>query len=146
MIETITAEISANTYHSIFIPIKCRAESINNLLHLFSIMPIYHHCRTLEGTAYGAIHANPEFYDPDLAFGYRWLEHEMGFAPVFLSAGDKLEDVYMTGYQDNWRVCMGCNGRGMHNHRTRGEFPSKILFSFSSIEGVFMDYEQWHLV
>ncbi|HLC55270.1 MAG TPA: hypothetical protein VJJ75_01920, partial [Candidatus Nanoarchaeia archaeon] len=88
----------------------------------------------------------PEFYDPDLAFGYRWLERQTGFAPVFLSVGDKLEDVYMTGYQNNWRVCMGYDGRGIHNHRTRGEFPNDILFSFSSIAGVFMDYEQWHLV
>ena len=34
---------------------------------------------------------------------YQWLEHEVGFYPLFLAVGGTLDAISMTGYQDQWR-------------------------------------------
>jgi len=71
-----------------------------------------------------------------------------GLFPLFLAIG-KLEDiVWMTGYQDNWRVVTGgetVEGVYRKTCRKKDEFPNLALLSFESVEGVFMDYDYWHI-
>jgi len=54
----------------------------------------------------------------------------------------------MTGYDDNWRVWTGCRsvgGKRRTLYRNKGQFPNLALFSFENIEGVFMDFQSWHI-
>ena len=80
---------------------------------------------------------------------------EVGFYPLFLSVGASKEDLYMTGYPNQWAriVCTKIvdrriDGTYIHKNilRKRGEFLNNILFSFEEVDGVFTDYEYWHLV
>lgn len=61
-----------------------------------------------------------------------------------LTVGATEEDIRMTGYQNQWRRILsdGPNGK---EHRKKGDFPNDVLFSFENIDGVFMDYDKWHL-
>jgi hypothetical protein len=54
----------------------------------------------------------------------------------------------MTGYEDNWRVRTGgefVNGTYNKIYRKKGDFPNLALFSFEKIDGIFMDYQSWHI-
>ena len=87
---------------------------------------LYHHCRPFESVVFGTVLAEKEFFDPDLKGAYEWLEKEIGFYPIFLSVGTRERDLYMTGYQDNWRVLTGWenkDGVTKAKLRKRGEFP-----------------------
>ena len=110
---------------------------------------MYHHCRPLGGVVFNNVTGTQEFSDPDLKDAYLWLEKEVGFYPLFLSVGISECDLYMTGYNDNWRVVTGWehkDGVMKANFRKRGEFPNHILFSFAKVDGVFTDYDAWHIV
>ena len=110
---------------------------------------LYHHCRNLESVVYGEVKGNPEFADTDFKGAYNWLEKELGFYPLFLAVGDTGEDIKMTCYYDNPRIQ---TSNGLENqklkggYRKKGEFPNYVLFSFDNVEGVFTDYDSWHLV
>ncbi len=108
-------------------------------------MLLYHHCRSLHSIVYGEVKANPEYPDPYLKDSYAWLEKEIGFYPLFLAVGVTEEDIRMTGYQNQWKRLLseGPNGK---EYRKKGEFPNDVLFSFKNIDGIFMDYNYWHLV
>jgi len=105
----------------------------------------YPHCRSLNSVVYGEVEASPEYSDKYLKDAYLWLEKEIGFYPIFLSVGTTDEDIRMTGYQSQWRRILseGPNGK---EYRKKGDFPNDVLFSFSDIDGVFMDYDYWHIV
>ncbi|MFH0968429.1 MAG: hypothetical protein V1862_12170 [Methanobacteriota archaeon] len=79
---------------------------------------------------------------------YEWLEKEIGYYPVF-SAVDEGESVlWMTGYDDTWRVRTGgerARGTYRKTFRHKGEFPNLACFSFSEIDGIFMDFQSWHI-
>ncbi len=104
----------------------------------------YHHCRSLDSVVYGRVKASPEHADEDLKEAYLWLKKEVGFYPIFLSVGTTDEDIRITGYQNQWRRILseGPNGK---EYRKKGDFPNDVLFSFEDIEGVFMDYDYWHI-
>ena len=104
-------------------------------------IPQYHHCRNLESVVFGEVKASPNYSDKDFKGAYRWLEKEVGFYPLFCAVGTTDEDIRMTGYQDNWRVKISSD-----EYRKKGEFPNQVLFSFKDVDGVFMDYDAWHLV
>ncbi|MBI4439884.1 hypothetical protein HY638_02840 [Candidatus Woesearchaeota archaeon] len=104
----------------------------------------YHHCRSLNSIVYGETRANSEHSDPNFKEAYSWLEKEVGFYPLFLAVGATEEDIRMTGYQNQWRriLSSGPNGK---DFRKRREFPNDVLLSFENVDGVFMDYDYWHL-
>ena len=104
-------------------------------------IPQYHHCRNLESVVFGEVKASPNYSDKDFRGAYRWLEKEVGFYPLFCAVGTTDEDIRMTGYPDNWRVKVSSD-----EYRKKGEFPNQVLFSFKDVDGVFMDYDAWHLV
>jgi hypothetical protein len=106
---------------------------------------LYHHCRSLNSVVYGEVRANSEHSDPYFEDAYSWLEREVGFYPFFLAVGATEEDIRMTGYQNQWRRILsdGPNGK---EYRKRREFPNDALFSFENVDGIFMDYDYWHLV
>ena len=117
-------------------------------------MLYYHHCRSLDSIAFGIVKANPKYSDPYLKNAYLWLRKEVGFYPLFLSVGTSEEDLYMTGYPNQWARIIGTKivGRridGTHMHknilRKRGEFPNDVLFSFEKVNGIFIDYGHWHI-
>ncbi|MBI5391674.1 hypothetical protein HZB00_01600 [Candidatus Woesearchaeota archaeon] len=95
----------------------------------------YHHVMNLEDVFYGRIKPDPERSDKDFRQAYRWLEKEVGFYPLFLAVGAREENMRMTGYQNQWM--QGKQGETKLN---------TVLFSFEEIEGVFTDYDIWHLV
>lgn len=105
----------------------------------------YHHCRSLESVIYDKVQARPEHTDEYFKMAYLWLEKEVGFYPLFLAVGRTEEDIRMTGYQNQWRRVLS-EGPGGKEYRKKGKFPSEVLFSFGEVEGVFMDYDYWHLV
>lgn len=104
----------------------------------------YHHCRSLDSVVYGKVKADFEYSDPDFKYAYSWLEKEVGFYPLFLAVGTTEEDIRMTGYQNQWRrlLSKGPNGK---EYTKGGEFPNDVLFSFENVDGIFMDYNNWHL-
>jgi hypothetical protein len=108
-------------------------------------MLIYPHCRSLDSTVYGEIIANPKYFDADFKDAYLWLEKEVRFYPVFLAVGSTEEDIRMTGYQNQWRRLLSWGPSGKE-YRKKEESPNNVLFSFEDINGVFMDYDSWHLV
>lgn len=105
----------------------------------------YHHCRDLNSIVHGEIIANPKYYDHYFKDSYLWLEKEIGFSPLFLAVGKTEEDIRMTGYQNQWKRLISQSPRG-NEYRKKGEFPNYVLLSFETIEGIFMDYDYWHLV
>jgi hypothetical protein len=97
---------------------------------------------------YCTIRADPAFSHPHFLPAYEWLEDELGFYPLFCSAGRSESAIRMTGYQDNWKVWI-CSrfeeGKCRNFYRRKGEFPNLALLSFDDLDGVFMDYDYWHI-
>jgi len=113
-----------------------------------STIDLFHHCMPGSQVRLGTIRADPSWSDAGLLPAYEWLAEQIGFFPHFVSVGNNRSALYRTGYQDNWRVFVGSdNVRGSWQkvYRKRGEFPNLVLFSFRDLEGVFMDYESWHI-
>jgi hypothetical protein len=81
-----------------------------------------------------------------------WLKKQVGFYPLFLAYGTSLEDLMMTGFQNNWRRKIGehydkSTRRFVSTLRKAGEYPNSVLFSFTAVpDVVFMDYQNWFLV
>lgn len=110
----------------------------------------YHHCIDLEKVVFGEIKGNPKYsnFNSDVEFfkeSYLWLEKEVRFYPLFLAVGTTEEDIRMTGYQNQWAKLL-VESKDRNEYRKKGEFPNYVLFSFQNIEGIFMDYDGWHLV
>jgi len=106
---------------------------------------LYHHSRPLEFVEYGTV-TQKLGINEDYDSSYRWLEKEVGFAPLFLAVGSKPEDRYMTGYQDQWRKILS-GSKGSRTYRKKGEYPNLVLFSYSDVpNGIFTDFDNWHLV
>ncbi|MBL7159963.1 MAG: hypothetical protein ISS95_00190 [Candidatus Aenigmarchaeota archaeon] len=108
-----------------------------------------------ENVRFGEIKADEKYSEPEMMREYSWLEGETGFYPLFLAVGGTEEDILMSGYGQNWQRIIGSKPIGKDERgffisknilRKKGEFPNKVLFSFEEIEGVFMDYDYWHLV
>jgi len=106
--------------------------------------PRFHHCMPVAGVEHGTIRPDRSLSSPDFLPAYEWLEQEIGFFPLFIAVGASDEVIRMSGYTDNWRVFAGCEG-GIKQYRRKGEFPNLALFSFRSVDGVFMDYVDWHI-
>lgn len=105
----------------------------------------FHHSRNLEYSSFGIVKQKMGV-DPDYEGAYRWLEKEVGFAPLFLAVGKIEEDIRMTGYQNQWRKLLV---RGLNNreYRHKGDTENQVLFSFNDLPGGrFMDYASWHIV
>jgi len=102
----------------------------------------------LEDVVYGEIEnerkKSKDEFDDFYFKAYEWLESELGFYPLFLAVGETDEDIRMTGYQNQWKRILSTGPAGKE-YRRKGEFPNSVLFSFESVEGVFMDFEYWHL-
>lgn len=114
---------------------------------------LYHHGRDLESVIYGEVKPNTRYVEDKWFLGaYKWLEKEVGFFPLFLAVGeDHYKTIAMTGYQDNWRRLLSytLTDRGRRigvDYRKKGEFPNKVLFSFDELDGIFMDFDYWHIV
>jgi hypothetical protein len=89
----------------------------------------------------------------DLAYG--WLAEEVGFPPLFCSAGGTEEDIRITGYQGQWaRVVSSsmyrdCTRRWRRRSSLRkaGEAPDLVLMGFRDLPGArFQDYGAWHVI
>src|SRR3989344_915488 len=104
----------------------------------------YHHCRSLDGIVYGRVEASSENADEYFKDAYSWLEKVVGFYPIFLSVGTTDDDIRMTGYQNQWKRILS-EGHNRKEYRKKGNFPNDVLFSFEDINGVFMDYNYWHI-
>lgn len=113
----------------------------------------YHNCMSLEDVIFGEIKANPKKSDPDLRGAYLWLEREVGFYPLFFAVGSTEDDIRMTGYERQWNKIIGSEVIGMRENGTfiqryilRDTFPNYVLFSFEKLDGIYMNYDYWHLV
>lgn len=112
------------------------------------LLLLYHYCMPASGVVRGSIVPDRTRSFPDFLPAYEWVEERLGFFPLFLAVGRLEEIAWMTGYQDNWRVVTGCEPgeRGYRKIcRKKDEFPNLALLSFESVEGVFMDYDYWHI-
>lgn len=102
----------------------------------------------LSQVTYGTVRAEPAYSSPDFMVAYEWLEEQIGFFPHFVSVGNTESALYRTGYHNNWRVWIGgdfVNGKYQKEYKKKGEFPNDVLLSFDHLEGVFMDYNSWHI-
>ena len=104
----------------------------------------YHHSRSLDSVVFGEVKHTKEFSGETYRAAYLWLEKEIGFFPIFLSVGTTDEDIRMTGYQNQWmRLIAMSNSKRIY--RKKSEFPNYILFSYEELDGVFTDYNDWHI-
>jgi hypothetical protein len=98
---------------------------------------------------FGTIRAEPAYSAGNyLLPAYEWLAEQIGFFPHFVSVGNNDSALYRTGYQDNWSVHIGgdtVDGKYQKIYRKKGEFPNNVLLSFDHLEGVFMDFDYWHI-
>lgn len=121
--------------------VRARIEQKENKL----VTPLYHHARELEHCIYGVVGQKREaskYFDK----AYEWLQHEVGFYPLFLAVGETINDIAMTGYQNQWMRLLA-EGRNYRKYRQKGEIENQVLFSFTDIPvGVFVDYMNWHMV
>jgi hypothetical protein len=103
----------------------------------------------LSQVAFNTIRADPAYSAGNyLLPAYEWLAEQIGFFPHFVSVGKDERALYRTGYQDNWRVSIGgdfVNGKYQKIYRKKGEFPNHVLLSFDHLEGIFMDFNYWHI-
>ena len=109
------------------------------------VTPLCHHARELKHCIYGVVRQKrrgSKYFDK----AYDWLEHEVGFYPLFLTVGETIDDITMTGYQNQWRRLLA-EGKNYRKYRQTGEIENQVLFSFSDIpSGAFRDYMNWHMV
>ena len=98
----------------------------------------------MDGIVYGRVEASSEHADEYFKDAYSWLEKVVGFYPIFLSVGTTDDDIRMTGYQNQWKRILS-EGHNRKEYRKKGNFPNDVLFSFEDINGVFMDYNYWHI-
>lgn len=110
-----------------------------------------YHAMPLSQVKRGVLIADPVYSDEDFLPAYRWLEKEHGFFPLFLAVGTVEEAVYVTGYQNQWRVHTGSErveGKLRQVYRRAGEFPNYVLFALpvSAVPGIFTDYMWWNIV
>ena len=108
---------------------------------------LFHHCISLDAVQFGTLRPNRKFSDPEFLPAYEWVEKKTGFFPIFYAVGQIGAVVPMTGYADNWRLLTGgemINGRYQKIYNHKGDFPNQVLFSFDTIEGIFMDFQSWH--
>ena len=108
-------------------------------------MLLYHHCANIKAVKYDEIKPEPKYSDKYAKDAYSWLEKKVGFYPFFLAVGKTEEDLRMTGYQNQWRKLISQKPEG-NEYVKKGEFRNDILFSFENLEGIFTDYDYWHLV
>lgn len=110
---------------------------------------MYHRCMELEHIVFGEIVPRRDFEKHDFQYALDWLENEVGFYPLFLGFGETEDDIGITGYQNQWRVRISStfkDGKISGEYRKKCEFPNHVLFSFDELEGVFLDYDYWHIV
>ena len=110
---------------------------------------LYHHSLSLDHVIFGEIRSDPKYADDDFKKAYTWLEDQIDFYPLFMAVGRSDDDIRMTGYPDNWRVRVASRyeeGKRVGTYRRKGEFPNLVLFSFDHVDGVFMDFDNWHIV
>jgi len=109
----------------------------------------YHHSIALSDCCFGEIEASPEislregedFFIP----AYSWLAGQIGHWPLFLAVGNDDDAMRITGYQNQWRRILSSSATG-NTYRRKGEFPSRVLFSFHDLPEVsFSDYHNWHI-
>ena len=110
----------------------------------------FHHAIPFERIQYGEIIGCKEKSDDDFYLpAFEWLSGEVGFWPIFLAVG-KPSDVYMTGYQNNWRRFLGHRaiypktGKMYFRKVYAKPMQNIVLFSFRHVEGVYTDYDAWH--
>jgi len=103
----------------------------------------------LSQVSYETLRANPAYSACTyLMPAYEWLAEQIGFFPHFLSVGKDEYAIRRTGYPDQWMVRDGgdvVDGEYRKNYRKKGEFPNTVLFSFDHLEGIFIDYNYWHI-
>lgn len=107
---------------------------------------LYHHCIPVSAASQRIITPDHSYSDQDFLPAYNWVEQVTGFYPLFLAVGTS-DILWMTGYQDNWRIWTGSEveeGVYRETYRKKGEFPNLAVFSFGSLDGVYMDYDYWH--
>lgn len=114
----------------------------------------FHHCMPLEYVAFKEIVADPsfscqDFVDDEVIFNYemmanRWLQEKCGFYPHFCAVGTKQDDLYMTGYDFQFKRVIGWGPQGKIYQKPSD--INSILFTFDHLEGVFMDYQAWFCV
>jgi hypothetical protein len=114
----------------------------------YSMNLLYHHGMPASMVMNSTIRADRTLSDPEFLPAYEWVEDRLGFFPLFTAVGALDEIAWMTGYPDNWRVWTGgecVEGKYRKIYRRKGEFPNLALLSFDTLEGVFMDYDYWHI-
>ena len=105
------------------------------------LLLLYHHARPLDHSPCGSV-KQERGLDADFEGAYRWIEHHLGFYPLFLAVGATEDDMRMTGYQNQWRKKLGDR-----EYRRKGEIDNYVLFSFSDVpNSIFTDFHYWHIV
>ncbi|MBT5022563.1 hypothetical protein HOK51_02235 [Candidatus Woesearchaeota archaeon] len=107
---------------------------------------LFHHCIDIKYAKPEKIINKPEYAEDYLQDPHSWLQHQVGFYPIFLAAGNTQEDIRMTGYQNQWQRIISSkyiNDKRVCEYEKPGEFDNFVLFSYKNLEGVFLDYDRW---
>ena len=109
---------------------------------------LFHHCIPVDAVRFATLRPDRKYSDPIFLPAYEWVEETAGFFPFFYAVGKIDAVVTMTGYADNWRNLTGgemVNGRYQKTYNRKGNFPNLAVFSFDTIDGIFMDFQSWHI-
>jgi hypothetical protein len=91
-------------------------------------MLFYHHKMSIDHVVFGEARNSPEYADPGFREAYLWLEKKVGFYPSFTAVGSSDDKIFPTGY------CAQFEDPDLFNF---------ALFSFNSLEGIFIDMCVW---
>jgi hypothetical protein len=78
---------------------------------------------------------------------YQWIAEQVGFWPLFLSLGDTIDDLQMTGYQNNWFRPKEYDELTQKSSYRPGSQVNQALFRWNHppAQSVYMDYVYYHI-
>lgn len=136
---------------------------------------IFHHCIPLNKLTFGEIvphhtHTREKIRDEFDEFyvrTFQWWERRVGFYPLFFAVGKTEEDIRMTGYQNQFNRILESRmekigegkkvtlpdgrtyNKGVFKRITKlrpaGDIDNRVLLSFRNVDGIFTDYNAWHM-
>lgn len=100
----------------------------------------YWHCMSVHLLQNPVLVPDPKYSDKDYLPGYKWLEKQIGFFPLFMAAGTEDSAPYNAGYNNQWRVKLSST-----EYRAKGDIQNFVMFRFDETPETccFLDSGWW---
>jgi hypothetical protein len=103
---------------------------------------LYHHCIDLKYLKKGILNYKDyatELYIPS----YTYLSNLVGFWPHFVAVGRKLEDIYLTGYYNQFYKKINRYDKKTNKYKKIKNNLNYVLLCYKNLDGIFTDYDMW---